>query len=82
MNRYRFKTTRLGFEAGRVIDDSTLKPGVIKTLLHFNAIEIVQDAVDAKKDDKPSVSGSNAGRGKGASKSKRNSTKRSDNEVN
>jgi hypothetical protein len=66
MSRYRFKTARMGFP-GRVIDDSTLKPGVIKTLLDFNAIEIVQDAVDAKKDDKPSVSGSNAGRSKGSS---------------
>jgi len=56
MNRYRFKTTRLGFEAGRVIDDSTLDEGIIKTLLDFNAIEIVQDAVDSKKNDEPSVS--------------------------
>lgn len=77
MTRYRFKTTRLGFEAGRVIDDSTLKPGVIKTLLDFNAIEIVQDAVDAKKDDKPSVSGSNTGRSKGSSSSKRKQSGRS-----
>ena len=82
MNRYRFKTTRLGFEAGRVIDDSTLKPGVIKTLLHFNAIEPVPDEVDSKKNVKPSVSSSNARRGKDASKSKRVSTRQSDNKVN
>ena len=81
MTRYRFKTTRLGFEAGRVIDDSTLKPGVIKTLLDFNAIEIVQDAVDAKKDDKPSVSGSDSGRGKGSSSSKRKQSGRSANKA-
>ena len=81
MNRYRFKTTRLGFEAGRVIDDSTLKPGVIKTLLDFNAIEIVQDAVDSKKDDEPSVSGSNTGRGKSSSKSRGKQPRRSADEA-
>lgn len=77
MNRYRFKTTRLGFETGRVIDDSTLKPGVIKTLLDFNAIEIVQDAVDSKKNDEPSVSGSNTGRSKSSSKSRGKQPRRS-----
>lgn len=77
MNKYRFKTTRLGFEAGRVIDDSTLKPGVIKTLLDFNAIEIVQDALDAEKDDEPAVSGSKSGRSKSSSSSKRKQPRRS-----
>ena len=81
MSRYIFVKTRLGFEAGRVIDDSSLREGIIKTLLDCKAIEIVADELDSKKNVKSSVSSGDAGRGKGASKGKRVSTKRSDNEA-
>jgi len=77
MNRYRFKTTRMGFPAGRVIDDSTLDEGVIKTLLDFNAIEILPDEVDSKKNIKSAVSSSNSSGSKSSSKSVGNKSRRS-----
>jgi hypothetical protein len=77
MNRYQFKSARLGFEAGRIIDDSTLKEGIIKTLLYLDAIEKLPDEVDPEKNVKPAVSSSNARRGKGASKGKRKQSGRS-----
>jgi len=70
MAKYKFKHDRMGFRAGRVISDGDLKEGVIKTLLSFNAIEIL-DELDAKKNVEPAKSGSKSGRSKGSSKGSR-----------
>jgi len=70
MAKYKFKVDRMGFRAGYTFSDGDLKEGVVKTLLSFNAIEIL-DELDAKKNVEPAKSGSKSRRSKGSSKGSR-----------
>lgn len=70
MAKYKFKVDRMGFRAGHTFSDGDLKEGVVKTLLSFNAIEIL-DELDAKKNVEPAKSGSKPRRNKGSSKGSR-----------
>lgn len=51
MAKVKFKTARMGFPAGSIVDESAIKEGVLKTLWAFGVLEKVKD--DRKLDDKP-----------------------------
>ena len=71
--KVRFKVARLGFRAGTVIESSSLKSGLIKTLFDFNVLEEVKEdgelLVD-KEADKPKRPASKSRSSKGTSKVK------------
>jgi hypothetical protein len=43
MSKIKFIKTRLGFEAGRVVDRDRLPEGVVKTLFDFGVLEEVKE---------------------------------------
>ncbi len=68
MASYKFKCDRCGFKAGHTFSDGDLREGVVKTLLSFDAIEILDD-LDTETNVKPAKSGSKSRRSKSSSKS-------------
>jgi hypothetical protein len=43
MDRFKFIQPRLGFEVGRIVDESTLRLGIIRTLVSMRVLEKVED---------------------------------------
>ena len=67
--KVRFKVARLGFRAGTVIESSSLKSGLIKTLFDFNVLEEVKedgDKLDVDAGNKPKQPSSKPKRSKKA----------------
>ena len=57
MDKLKFKKDRLGFKAGAVIPCDQLREGLVKTLLAFDVVEIVngeEPKLDVQKDEQPS----------------------------
>jgi hypothetical protein len=79
MDRFKFIQPRLGFEVGRIVDESTLRLGIIRTLVSMRVLEKVEDdKLDDPKNVKPAKSGSKPRRSKGTSKGGRKRTGRPD----
>lgn len=55
MAKVKFKTARMGFPAGSIVDESAIKEGVLKTLWQFGVLEKVEDdrKLDSGEDDSP-----------------------------
>lgn len=72
MAKVKFKTARMGFPAGSVVDESAIKEGVLKTLWAFGVLEKVKDdrKLDIDTDYKPVKPASNRGSSKKSSKPK------------
>jgi hypothetical protein len=72
MAKVKFKTARMGFPAGSVVDESAIKEGVLKTLWAFGVLEKVKDdrKLDSDTDDKSVKPASNRGSSKKSSKPK------------
>ena len=72
MAKVKFKTARMGFPAGSVVDESAIKEGVLKTLWAFGVLEKVKDdrKLDIDTDDKPVQPASTRGSSKKSYKPK------------
>lgn len=79
MDRYKFIQPRLGFEVGRIVDESTLRLGILRTLVSMKVlVKVEDDKLDSKKNVKPAGNGSKSGGSKGSSKGSRKRTGRTD----
>lgn len=72
MAKYLFKLDRLGFKAGRVIDESLLKAGVLSTLKAYGVITEVVDTPKKKPNGNKLDTPANGSTRRSASKPKRN----------
>lgn len=72
MAKVKFKVPRMGFPAGHVMDDSSIKEGVLKTLWQFGVLESVEDdnKLDDSTQDKPKYASRKRSPSKKSSKSK------------
>ena len=72
MDRFKFIKPRLGFEVGRVVDESELRLGIIRTLVSMNVLVKVEDGkqLDDQENVKPKRASAKSSGGKGSSTSK------------
>jgi hypothetical protein len=71
--KVRFKTARLGFEAGSVVEANSFDSGLLKTLFDFNVLEKVEedgDKLDSNAGDEPVKPSSKPKRSKRSPKAK------------
>ena len=72
MDKYKFVKPHLGFEVGRVVDESDLRLGILRTLESMSVLEkLNDDKLDDKKNVKPKRTASKSGGSKKTSASKR-----------
>jgi hypothetical protein len=72
MAKVKFKVARMGFPAGHIVDESSIKEGVLKTLWQFGVLESVEDdnKLDDSTPDKPKHASSKRSPSKKSSKPK------------
>lgn len=76
MAKYRYRVNQRHPAGFTFSDEVMFDEGIIKTLLHMNVIEKVNDELDPATNDKPAKSGGKPRRSKGTSKGRGNGTRR------